>query len=93
MPLSADELGRLLAVAPVERSTCYRVATTTGLRRAELRKLEWPRVDLDGARILVRASTAKNRKEATLPLPPDTVEVLRQHRARRAGPSSAGSPR
>ena len=78
--LTAEELPRLLTASPPHRSVCYRVAATTGLRRSELASLTWVDVDLDAASVRVRASQAKNRREAVLPLPPGTVAALRAHR-------------
>jgi integrase len=52
------------------------VAATTGLRRSELARLAWGDVDLQAAQVRVRASSAKNRREAHLPLPAGTVAAL-----------------
>ena len=62
---SVDELRRLIA-AGEERGIIYLVAASTGIRRKELRKLEWRDCVFDVAHpfILVRKSIAKNRKEA-----------------------------
>ncbi len=71
-----EELAALLDAAPEPRATCYRVAVTTGLRRSELGRLRWADIDFDAATLRVRASSAKNRKEAYQPLPPGTVAAL-----------------
>ena len=65
-----DELRRLIA-ASGERGIIYLVAASTGIRRGELRSLEWRDVVLDKGRafILVRKSIAKNHKDAQQPLP------------------------
>jgi integrase len=52
------------------------VAATTGLRRSELAQLAWADVDLENATVRVRPTTAKNRREAVLPLPGGTVAAL-----------------
>jgi integrase/recombinase XerC len=70
-------LQALVRAAAEPRATCYLVAATTGLRRSELGRLRWADVDLDGATLRVRASIAKNRKEAYQPLPPGTVAALK----------------
>lgn len=82
--LAREELARLLEAAPFERSVCYLTAATTGLRRSELSAFEWPWVDLAAATLTVRASTAKDRREAVLPLAPETVTALRAWRDRQA---------
>jgi len=75
--LSREELDRLVAAAPPRRGVAYLVAATTGLRRSELAALRWADVDLDGATLRLRATSAKNRKEAHQPLPAGTVAALR----------------
>jgi integrase len=66
---SVDELRRLIA-AGGERGIIYLVAASTGIRRGELRSLEWRDVVLDMAQpfIFVRKSIAKNHKDAKQPL-------------------------
>ena len=60
---SVEELQRLIA-AGGERGIIYLVAVSTGIRRGELRSLEWRDVVLDVAHpfICVRKSIAKNHK-------------------------------
>lgn len=82
--LTATELARLLAASPPDRAAVYLLAATTGLRRGELKTLEWARVDLDGATVTVRASLSKSRREAVLPLRHEAVEALRALRARQS---------
>ena len=86
--LTAEELGRLIRAAPPPRALVYRVAATTGLRRGELAALRWADLDRDAATLLVRASTSKNRSEATQPLPPGTVAALRATRGETQLPSA-----
>ena len=59
-----------------DRASLWIMATTTGLRMGELRALEVGDVDLDAGTVRARASCAKNRKDATLPLHPDAVRAL-----------------
>jgi integrase len=80
--LATEELALLFAKAPQERSTLYRFASTTGLRRSELRKLRWRDVDLTAGTVRVRAENAKNRLEAVLPLHPETVSALKELRGK-----------
>lgn len=70
--LTSAELPQLVSASPEDRGTCYLVAATTGLRRAELGSLRWRDVDLASATITLRAEDAKNRHEAVQPLPPST---------------------
>jgi len=75
---TTDELKRLMAVAG-PRKAIYLMAVFTGLRREELRQLEWGDVHLDGNQpfVNVRASTTKNHKQAVIPLHSDVVAALR----------------
>jgi len=75
------EMRALLAVADW-RGPLYLAAYHTGLRRSELQALVWGDLHLDDPVpfVVVRASTSKNRKQATLPLHRDVVAVLRSLR-------------
>ncbi|MBL9215392.1 MAG: site-specific integrase [Opitutaceae bacterium] len=85
---SAAELSRLLEVSPPHRRIVYFVAAYTGLRRSEMTALRWSDLLLDEAApiLRVRASMAKNRKDAVLPLHSDLVAALRAFRPPDAAP-------
>ena len=76
--LSFEEMQNLLAVCG-PRKVVYLAAACTGLRRAELGALQWCDVRLDAPApyLVVRAATAKNRKEQPMPLHADLVAELR----------------
>lgn len=76
---SIDELGRLLEAVPSYRACVYTIAAFTGLRRSELRALEWSSLDLDTAvpAVTLKRSKTKNRRGGVLPLHPDAVAALR----------------
>jgi len=61
-----------------ERTVLYVLAGTTGLRRKELLNLAWDDINLsaDNSYVRVKASTAKNDKEAKQPIPPFVVSLL-----------------
>lgn len=84
--LGADELTQLLTVAPENRRVVYLAAACTGLRRKELKRLRWGDVVFDGAIIRVRAATTKNRRDAVLPMCPELVAALAEHRPAHAAP-------
>ena len=79
--LTSDEVRRLLEVAG-PRLVVYLAAVHTGLRHGELRSLKWGDVHLDAPApfIVVRASTSKNRKKATIWLVDELADELRRHR-------------
>ena len=78
----AEELGRLLAVAPLQRRCAYMLAIYAGLRRSEVEQLQWADVELTGEKphVRVRACTAKNKRETYLPLHRDLVDALKELR-------------
>lgn len=84
--LSSVELEKLLSVAPPNRRAIYLTAAYTGLRRTELSSLRWSDIVLESALLRVRAATAKNRRDAVLPLPDFLVTALRQYRPENAAP-------
>ena len=67
-----------------ERAMLYVLAGTTGLRRKELLNLSWDDINLsDGnAFVRVKASIAKNGKEAQQPIPRAMVALLQALKAR-----------
>lgn len=76
--LSTSEVEALLAVAGSHRPV-YLLAIYTGLRRSELKQLEWRDVVLDSAtpHLKVRDATTKNSKDVIIELHPLAVEALR----------------
>jgi integrase len=83
-----DQLRRLVAVAG-ERGIIYVVAASTGLRRGELKALEWRDVFLDMPQpfIAVRSSIAKNHKFVMQPLPLYVADELRKSRSPTVSPN------
>lgn len=85
--LEPDELKRLLKATtegPVrygmsghERYLLYRFAAETGLRANEIRSLTVRDFDFEHLTVTVKAGHSKRRREDTLPLRPDTVQLLR----------------
>ena len=86
--LTDAEFQRLLSVAG-PRKAVYLAAVLTGLRRGELRALQWGDVHLDAAKpfLNVRASTTKNEKTAVIWLRDDLVNELRAVRPPAASPA------
>lgn len=66
-----------------QRAIFYALAGTTGLRRKELLNLAWDDVNLSAGNAFVRvkASIAKNGKEAKQPIPAIVVNLLRALKA------------
>ena len=91
---TASELRRFLDHTRDDRLfALWRTTATTGMRRGELLGLTWRTLDLDGGRLSVehqlmatrggvRFGPPKSaRSSRTVALDPETVEVLRRHRA------------
>lgn len=75
--LTPAELGALLESSPGPRALVYRVAAYTGLRRSEIGRLRPEHVDLVRGEINLPGEETKNRKTATLPVPPGLVDAWR----------------
>lgn len=66
-------------IAPADRAILYEAAVTTGLRAGELRSILVGDLDFEKGTITIRAKSAKNRREANLPLSARMVERLKKH--------------
>ena len=87
-PLEEDQVRRLLeatqAAGPrfrltgYQRAMIYRLAVESGLRANEIRMLKVGSFDFDNNTVTVQDHTAKNRKEKTLPLRPDTAAEIKE---------------
>ncbi len=82
-----DEVARLLAIAG-PRELVYRVALATGLRRLELRRLQWRDVQLGNNRpcLTLRAEATKSKRGDVLPLTSDIALRLQFARPADANP-------
>ncbi len=78
----ADQLG-------AERALAYLLALWTGLRRSELRALEWRdvRIDTVPAQLVLRATTTKSKRADRIVLHPQVAEAIRRHRPDRPKPT------
>jgi integrase len=54
----------------------FEILIRTGLRRSEVAKLTWDRVDLEGATLSLRDEDAKNAQGTIVPLPPAVILIL-----------------
>ncbi len=92
---TAEEMRQFLAAVADDRlMPAFRLLASTGMRRGEVLGLRWSDVDLARSRLrvnrsftavdeaLVWASPKTTRSRRTLSLDPETVGVLRAHRAR-----------
>lgn len=81
-PLDSDEIGRLLRDVEGhggrhETITAFRLMWLTLCRPSEAVEARWDEFDLDAAVWRIPAERMKKRKEHTMPLPTQAVEVLR----------------
>jgi len=84
-----DEELRKLIEGSGPRGIIYFTASRTGLRQEELRQLKWGEVHLEAPvpHMIVRAETAKNKKEEQVCLVPEIVEALKKHRPAKRSPT------
>ncbi len=81
--LTSEEVDALMDVLPDRLRAVVVTALNTGLRRGELRRLEWSDVDLQRRVLMVRhkgEEHTKSRKERVVDLNEVAVETLRLHR-------------
>lgn len=76
--LTREEADRLLSELPDHLAAMARFALATGLREANVVKLEWSQVDLDRRCAWIHADQAKARKAIPVPLNAEAILVLRQ---------------
>ncbi|MCB1079318.1 MAG: site-specific integrase, partial [Verrucomicrobiae bacterium] len=79
---SLPELQSLVASVPEYRALLYRVAAFTGLRRNELKRLEWSRVvfNMERPRIELAAPRTKSKRPDPLPIHPEAFSALQRLR-------------
>lgn len=84
--LTAEEWGRLRAALADHQRPMAELAIATGIRQANVFRLEWAQVDLRRRLAWVHPDQAKARKPIGVPLNDDAVRVLEaQHKATGAG--------
>jgi len=88
-----EDLQKLIAGSG-PRGIIYFTAARTGLRQEELRQLQWNDVRLEAQvpQIMVRAETAKNKRQEPVYLVPEIVEALEAHRPAHWSPSDLVFP-
>jgi integrase len=92
---NAEEAAALLGALAPEDAVPYALAFYAGLRRAEIRRLEWPDVQLDGYRLVVRKAKSEagtgRRPPIAEPLRPVLLSAFMQQGRRESGAVSAVS--
>jgi integrase len=77
--LTVDQLSRLLKHAKPELVPHLTIGAFAGLRRAELERLDWKEIDLDGGLIEIPASKAKSAQRRHVHIQPNLSAWLRPH--------------
>jgi len=77
--LTIEEVETLVEGVPLYRGVTYLMASTTGLRRSELRSIPERDVNLEAGTIRIRSKSAKNKREHRIPLSGWTSDVLRRY--------------
>lgn len=69
-----------------ERALLYRIAVETGYRAGELRSLKRASFDLedDSPKVRLLAGSTKGKRRSSVPLRPETADLLRNHLAQKA---------
>ena len=75
---SKEGFDRLLAVAPAHLKPILLTALYTGMRRGELLKLTWDRVDLKAGMIRLRPENTKTQEARIIPLTKELTQMLQE---------------
>jgi integrase len=75
--LSREEFDRLMAVAPMHLRPILLTAYHTGMRKSEILKLTWDRVDLKAGIIRLRPEDTKTEEGRIIPLTKELSETLK----------------
>ncbi len=80
--LAIAEVRKLIDAAPAQRRVVYQFLVYTGLRRSEAAALRWGHIHMDALNAYVElpASLTKSGRAESVPLVPEVVGALRQHR-------------
>jgi integrase len=76
--LSKEEFGRLVVAAPTHLKPILLAAYYTGMRRGELLKLTWDRVDLKAGVVRLRPEDTKTQEGRRIPLTKELTQMLQQ---------------
>jgi integrase len=77
--LTVDELSRLLKHATAELLPYLTIGAFAGLRRAELERVDWKEIDLDGGLIEIPANKAKSAQRRHVHILPNLSAWLRPY--------------
>ena len=74
--LPSEAFQKLFDAMPSRLQPMLLLLYTTGVRVGEAERIEWPAVDLDGAKITLLGGETKNDQSRVLPLVPELVKLL-----------------
>jgi integrase len=75
-----EEMTLLLALAPANLVPFLSIGAFAGLRSAEIERLDWSKVDVDGGYITVDASIAKTNSRRLVPITPNLKAWLQDYK-------------
>src|SRR5262249_45921400 len=79
--LRPQELAKLLSEADAEAALYLALGAFTGMRSAELIRLEWSDINLERGYIIVAKEKAKTATRRLVPIQPNLMKWLAPHRA------------
>jgi integrase len=88
---SPDEVARLLAAAPDSIRPAMAIQAFTGIRTAELMRLDWQSVKLDRQHIEITAANAKTASRRIVPILPNLAAWLEPHAQKSGGIFASGA--
>lgn len=87
---TAEEMTLVLALAPANLVPFLAIGGFAGLRTAEIERLDWSKVDLEGSYITVDASIAKANSRRLVPIAPNLKAWLAGHKRPESGQGDVG---
>jgi integrase len=88
---SPDEVARLLAAAPDSIRPAMAIQAFTGIRTAELMRLDWQAVKLERGHIEITAANAKTASRRIVPILPNLAAWLKPHAKKSGGIFPSGA--
>jgi integrase len=88
---SPDEVARLLAIAPDSIKPALAIQAFTGIRTAELMRLDWQAVKLERGHVEITAANAKTASRRIVPILPNLAAWLKPHAQKTGSIFSSGA--
>jgi integrase len=76
--LTDEDMRRLIASTVARTRPVIEIALLTGMRLSEILSLRWSQISFPGRRLTIPVTNSKSKKERTIPVSRDLIEVLQR---------------